>query len=261
MSIGVSSGDQTNQKKNTMETEKAGSKKSGNYISQGKDLVALLRDASILLIMLLLLFLPTKINDLLVKAGFEEGSFVGIKWKAGLAQSDLSLKEAQATITSLRTQLDSLTAVLQQAQESINDPALTKKITQINKDTRALTNSSLQMQTSVQRTISSNATMVKSAQQVVNGGTGWGVVFSADVTLEAAKYEIDRRAPRAGISGAEIFYRQRSYRSVKILNDRDQAEALLRTAKALYPDAYIVPMNTWCSDAEEKEGYRLCKGK
>ena len=51
----------------------------------GKDLFALLRDFSLFLLAALLLLFPAQLNDILMRAGFEEGSVVGFKWKIGRA--------------------------------------------------------------------------------------------------------------------------------------------------------------------------------
>src|SRR6218665_1739651 len=94
----------------------------GALVAVGKDLVALLRDAALLLIAVLLVMFPVTFNTILQKAGFEEGSLVGFKWKAKLVENDAALKEAQALITSLKEQNDKLNQTLAEAQQqSPND--------------------------------------------------------------------------------------------------------------------------------------------
>ena len=64
-----------------MATDTAQSKRGMEQaISIGKDLFSLLRDGSLFLLALLLLFFPARLNSVLVSAGFEEGSIVGFKW-------------------------------------------------------------------------------------------------------------------------------------------------------------------------------------
>ena len=55
----------------------------------------------LLLIAVLLIGWPHVVNSILVDAGFEEGSFAGLKWKAKLTQSDDTLLKAQSTIADL----------------------------------------------------------------------------------------------------------------------------------------------------------------
>lgn len=232
-------------------------KTSSNIIGTGKDLVALLRDLLLLVIALLLLFFPTKLNNLLTKAGFEEGSVVGFKWKSSLAKSAQALNESQAIITNLQNQLDSISIVLNEAKRSITDTALSSKFTKIEEKNAELNTSALKNQASVRNTISSNASLIKIAQVAVNENGNWGVVFSADASLKTANYEV-HIAPKYGIPNVTIYYRQGLYRSVSIAEDRDQAEEILAKAKKRRPDAYIVPMSTWCPDSNEKDGYKDC---
>ena len=53
-------------------------------IDVAKNLFALLRDIALAALAVLLLVFPTTFNDRLTQAGFEEGSFAGLKWKAKL---------------------------------------------------------------------------------------------------------------------------------------------------------------------------------
>src|SRR5947207_6195399 len=53
-------------------------------VAVSKDIIVVLRDATLLGLAGLLLVFPARFNDLLVSAGFEEGSIVGFKWKAKL---------------------------------------------------------------------------------------------------------------------------------------------------------------------------------
>ena len=61
----------------------------------GKNGLALLRDLMLFVLVVLLLLFPDKLNDILTRSGFDEGSIVGFKWKAKLIDSDLALKEAR----------------------------------------------------------------------------------------------------------------------------------------------------------------------
>lgn len=243
------------------ESKKTGVLSVSGIVATGKDLVAFLRDALIFLLALLLLFFPKKLNDKLVEAGFEEGSVVGFKWKAGLAQSDISLKEAQASITDLRAQLDSVSHLLSQASQRVDDPAFQQKVARLETQTQQLTTASLKTQASVKSTITANASLVKTAQVNLNENNSWGVVFSGDASLDAAKYEVGLAARRYGIPDAVVYYRQGMYRSVALADTREEAEELLLKARKRSKDAYIVPMATWCPSAGDKEGYQQCAVK
>lgn len=229
-----------------------------SLVAVWKDLIALLRDAGLFAIAVLLLFFPTTLNTVLVKAGFEEGSLVGFKWKAKLVESDTALKEAQATITDLRAQIDKMSKTLTDAQAKLDDPSLKDQISKLKEESKQLGIASSRVEASVQTTIASTAPLVEKAQSVVSTTPKWGVVFSADSTLDAAKYEIEVMAPKFEIPNASIYLRQGSYRSVSVVEDRAQAEQVLFKAKAKRADSYIVNMATWCPRTTEKPGYREC---
>lgn len=229
-----------------------------NAIASGKDLVALLRDSLLFVIGLLLLFFPNRLNDVLVKAGFEEGSVVGFKWKAGLAKSDLALRESQSVNYTLKSQLDSMSKLLREAQSKITDPQFKVKVSEAEKKNAQIKAFSRSTQQSISSTLSSNSALVKSAQESVNQNSSWGVVFSGDATLAAAKYEIEVAAPKLGIPNAVIYHRQGSFRSVSIVNDRQEAEQILIKAKKRRMDSYIVPMSTWCQNFKQESGFLEC---
>ena len=73
-------------------------------VSMLKDLVAVFRDLFIFVLGLLLLVFPATLNDVLVKAGIEEGSIVGLKWKNGLVNTNEKLKLAEDSISKLRSE-------------------------------------------------------------------------------------------------------------------------------------------------------------
>jgi cell division septum initiation protein DivIVA len=99
-------------------------------VNLGKDLVALLRDASLLLLAVLLLAFPARFNDLLVAAGFKEGSVAGFKWQANLDDSNDALKAAQDTISELQRKNDELAKTLTEAGARVaeGDAQLKKQI-------------------------------------------------------------------------------------------------------------------------------------
>jgi hypothetical protein len=110
----------------------------------------------------------------------------------------------------------------------------------------------------VKATIASNAPLVEKAQAAISDGTTWGVVYGGDTTLESARDEVGRVAEQLGITGAAIYFRLGSFRSVAIAATRGDAEAILVKARARRSDAYVVQMATWCPHAVEKTGYREC---
>ena len=132
-------------------------------VSLGKDIVALLRDATLFVLAMLLLAFPAQFNTILVDAGFEEGSVVGFKWKSKLIDSNQALEEARSTIASLQTRNDELLKALQYAKAKSDDPELMKRVTALQEENRKLQDQTQRVQTVVADTIESNAPLVQKA--------------------------------------------------------------------------------------------------
>lgn len=227
-------------------------------VGTGKDFIALLRDAVLLLIAVLLIRWPQTFNSILVDAGFEEGSFAGLKWKAKLTQSDDALLKAQATIADLKDQNEKLNKALSETKSQIGSTDIKAKIANLEQLNIRVVSSSAKVQAAIETSISANAPLVQKIQSSTGTAVTWGVVYSGDQNLDAARYEIQTIAPKLGLTNAAIYYRQGSYRSVATTTDRLQAEQLLNKAKERRKDSYIVNMSTWCPSATQRAGYSEC---
>jgi hypothetical protein len=227
-------------------------------VETGKDIVALLRDAALFVMAALLLLWPTQFNAILVNAGFEEGSFAGLKWKSQLKATDADLVAANATIADLKTQNDALNKALADAKSEVSNGNLKAQISALEQSNSELTVSSTKVQASVASRISDNTPYVEKAGNGSNAGATWGVVFSGDTVLDKAKYEVQTAAPKYGIPNAAIYYRQGVYRSAAIASDRGAAEQLLQRAKGRRADSYIVNMANWCPNKVDKKEYIEC---
>jgi hypothetical protein len=238
--------------------KKSASDRVASGVAIGKDSIALLRDLALSVLVVLLLAFPTTFNNVLSSAGFEEGSFVGFKWKPKLLDSDAALKEAQVLITDLREQNNKLSEALGAAQSKLSDPALKEQYAKLEKENKQLNIASSKVENTVADTIKSNAPLVEKVQNAMDTKTKWGVVFSADGNLEDAKHEVNTVAPKLGIPNASIYFRQGFYRSVSVTNSKSEAEQILSKAKQQRSDAYLVSMSNWCANSNDKNDYREC---
>ena len=230
-------------------------------VAIGKDIVALLRDGALLVMAVLLIFWPTRVNSILVDAGFEEGSFAGLTWKAKLSETDDALVEAQATIEDLRTQNHKLSEALEGTKNAIANAEVKENITKLQRLNDQLDDSSALVQQMAKAATSANAPLVRRFQERAGTVVTWGVVYGGDPTLGSARHEVEVVARRLGLSNASVYLRQGSYRSVATTTDRLEANRLLERAKKRREDAYVVNMEKWCPDAVEKSGYQECSGK
>lgn len=241
-----------------MMAEKRNDSSLSGIVATGKDFIAMLRDGMLLLIAILLIGWPQTINSILVEAGFEEGSFAGVKWKAKLTQSDTILLKAQATIADLKEQNENLNNALLALKSQVHSPEIKADIAKLNQLNARLVESSDKVQSDVKTTTSANASLIQKVQASTGTAATWGVVYGGDRTLDAAKYEVQTIASKLGLQNAAIYYRNNSFRSVATTTDRLQAEQLLKKAKERRKDSYIVNMSTWCPSTTEKNGYFEC---
>ena len=232
------------------------------WLARGKDLVALVRDGSLVLLALLLVGWPDAFSGILIRAGFREGNIAGFKWEAQLAQSDDTLKTAQDTITALRDQLQKTTDELRRATVATSDVALKTLVSEIEKQSASIATVSAATQATVTTTLQANAPLVESAQsQAAAPGaiTTWGVVIGSDVSLPAARDEV-ARARRKGLPEANIYFRNGYYATIIVTDNRAKAAEAQVTARSFRPDAYVTRMDPWCRNPQAREGFVECAG-
>ena len=228
-------------------------------ISMAKDFFALFRDIGFAALAVLLILFPVTFNDRLTKAGFEEGSFAGLKWKVKLVESDAGLKEARIQLNDLVTQLTTANNLLKRASLEIRDPKLGTDISNFTSTTQSVNTAAEKVEANVSTIISTNAPLVERVQASGNGQ--WGVIYGGDTSLEMAKYEVESIARKYGIPNASIFQdRNGSYRSVSLVDSPADANQVLQKAKQRRRDAYVVRMATWCPNQIQKDGYQTCVG-
>lgn len=237
----------------------AAREKSGleSAISTAKDLFALLRDVALGALAALLLLFPTTFNDRLTKAGFEEGSFAGLKWRAKLVESDAGLKEARTQINDLSEQLKLTSDKLKEAETKFNDPKFKSEVAKLDAEAKSVSTAAAKVEANVSTIISTNAPLVERVQSSSDGK--WGVIYSGDTRFELAKYEVETIAHKLGIPNASIFMdKNGSYRSVSVVDSVEEARQVLAKAKQRRADAYVVRMSTWCPNRVQKQEYQLC---
>lgn len=236
------------------------SKNAGEGVSAtvgvGKDLVALLRDAFLMVFALLLIFWPHTFNDILVNAGFEEGSLAGFKWKSGFAEARAKLEQAEETLKTLKETNANLTVQLAEAKKFVNDDALKAKITSAEQSSEIVAERSAAVQSSVQATIAQTAQLANRLPTQLQ--PVWAVVFGTDTKLDEAKFEIKKAASVAGLQNAKIFYRDGRYLSVAVAADRAGADELFAKAKNYRQGAYRINLNSWCPKQVETADYVAC---
>ena len=225
-------------------------------VGVGKDLVALFRDAFLMVFALLLIFWPHTFNDILVNAGFEEGSLAGFKWKSGFAETRAKLEQAEETLKSLKDANAALTQQLAEAKKFVNDEGLKAEIPSTEQSNEIIAARSAAVQSSVQATIAQTAQLANRLPSQLQ--PVWAIVFGTDTKLDEAKFEIKKAAAAPGLKNARIFLRGGLYLSVVAAGDRSGADDLLAKAKKYRPGAYLINLSSWCPQQVENVDYVAC---
>lgn len=83
-----------------------------------KEIFAALREAILVIVLLLLLILPETFNGILQRAGFTEADFGFIKWKNQLEEVQKQTEEARALVTEIQEELQGLQGELIAAEKT-----------------------------------------------------------------------------------------------------------------------------------------------
>ncbi|WON73523.1 hypothetical protein [Nitrosospira sp. Is2] len=93
-------------------------------VSIGKDIVSTLRDSVLFILFLLLLFSPDMMREQLSKAGFTEGSFGGLMWRAQAETVAEQTKDIGQTVEKATENYDDLIEHLHELEKNVTDPGL-----------------------------------------------------------------------------------------------------------------------------------------
>lgn len=122
-----------------------------------KDFIAVFKDGLLLILFLLLLFFPSYFNKMLERAGFTEGSLMGLSWKQKAIESkevaDSSQQlaiNASLQMEQLQGRLDSISKKLQQLTATTDNPAVEHITAAIDSSKAELKFSNMQLKKNVQ---------------------------------------------------------------------------------------------------------------
>jgi septal ring factor EnvC (AmiA/AmiB activator) len=115
-------------------------------IEQLKGLVTFLREAIIVIVLILLLVFPTTVNSVLTKAGFTQASIAGFTWQRELEAAVQTTQDANQSVSKLENELQSTSAELEQIRTAANTPpavreqisALSTRLQRTQSETRAV---------------------------------------------------------------------------------------------------------------------------
>lgn len=146
-------------------------------VAIAKDVFALLRDCTLFAVAILLLVFPVTFNSILTNAGFEEGSFAGLKWKRQFYDTDTALRTAQDTITSLQAQNADLLKAVNESKAGAPDLKQREALARLESASRATSEAAKQVQASVGATLAMNEPLVDKARAVISVETPPSTAF------------------------------------------------------------------------------------
>ncbi|MDD2725387.1 MAG: hypothetical protein PHH59_15380 [Methylovulum sp.] len=152
------------------------SKKLETGISISKEISSLFKELILLSLFIMLLIWPENFNSLLTRAGFEEGSVVGFKWKKQLDNTNNDLNGAKQIIEDLKLRINAANDVLKKVHASTNDAELKKELEYLVGKNEEASQAASTADTSIARTLQSNEPLITLAQQnLYSDSTSWGV--------------------------------------------------------------------------------------
>lgn len=237
------------------------------WIATGKDVLALSRDGVLVLLFLMLLVMPGVIGDRLSRAGFEEGSLMGFKWKnkaqdygAEVIRLKQGLEAANRQVILQSVQLRNTSAELARLRATASSPQQAADLDRLGKANQRVAQESIATSTRLSDQLRASQPVVLDARETLGAATPWAVVMGADPTLAEAQVE-SRRAVLRGLPNVGIYLRQGYFRTVALAPTKAAADKLLPNARVRTRDAYVVRFDRWCAKREAVEGYSRCLGQ
>lgn len=143
------------------QTDKGTAKKRIDFLSE---VFRLLREALLVIVLLLLFLWPSTINSVLQSAGFTEADFGWVKWE--IQESAEETAEAMGTVDLLRGQIDTLRTQLQAVPlESLSD-TVREQVESVVNGFQAIEKSTEEVDQSLERSFEKNRVLLEQVQTI-----------------------------------------------------------------------------------------------
>jgi hypothetical protein len=141
--------------------------------SVAKDLIAISRDAILLILLLLLLLAPGTINSTLVKAGFTKGTIAGFEWEAQIRQSTEQTKAVGEAVSRADETYKTLIDRLAELERSASDPGVKRSISGLSVDARASQGELAVADRALKRSLATQQAIVEAVSPASVPAGGW----------------------------------------------------------------------------------------
>ncbi len=107
------------------------------WLESARAFLNVARDGILLIVLLMLLLLPTKVNEVLTKAGFTSASIMGFEWQRKLEQATKETETAKDDVQRLNTELAAQTARMVEIADQVREPETRRKATELAQQIKA----------------------------------------------------------------------------------------------------------------------------
>ena len=223
-------------------------------LSTARSVLALVRESSIIIVILEILFWPDMLQNVLKKAGFSELDLGFLKWQKEIEAAQQEVKDANQILAQVQKEIG-------ETQESIEIIKNTPDLNQETKENIAKLSTKLDKsynatsaaRSNLQQNIAVQSKLMDEFQQAAPVETGpWAILVGADKDEESARHELNQFRRRR-FQDVRIYVKSDWYRTVIVFKDRTVAENQLKSIKEIAESAYIVNLSTWCPSSVEKE--------
>jgi len=224
------------------------------FLVTARSVLALIRESSIIILIMVVLLWPDALQSVLKRAGFSELDLGFLKWQKEIeaAQQDAQdanqiLDQVQKDITETKETIESIRNV------SSLDAETRENIDKLSMKLDKSYNATSAARDNLQQNIAVQSKIINEYQKMAPVENGpWAILVGADKDEESARVELNK-FKRKGYENIQIYIKSGWYRTVIVFDNNEVANENLKTIKSSIESAYIVNLATWCPRSVEKE--------
>lgn len=138
-----------------------------------KDLVSALRDGTLFILFLLLLFTPVTMKEKLVAAGFTKGNIAGMEWEGQLKQSAEQTKEVGEAVSKAGDDYKLLIERLTELESRVREPEIKASLATLGSDARSSQSQLAAADKVVKRSLLTQQSIVEAVAPSSVSDRGW----------------------------------------------------------------------------------------
>ena len=223
-------------------------------LSTARSVLALVRESSIIIVILVILFWPDMLQNVLKKAGFRELDLGFLKWQKEIEAAQQEVQDANQILAQVQKEIGETKESIEVIKNTPDlNPVTKENITNLSSKLEKSYNATTVARGNLQQNIAAQDKFINEYQKVIPLENGpWAILVGADKDEEAARYELNQFR-RQRFRDVRIYIKSGWYRTVIVFEERSEAETQLKRIKERAESAYIINLSTWCPTSVEKE--------